>query len=105
MPHDLLVEPEAVFEGAGFDPGARRPTEKTHTGGCLENVGGERAAVDVEFDAKIAGVGDPGDLVAVIEHHGLRNKSNEYGAFGHFSVCPHRCMGGGSPPRMSPTGR
>ena len=63
---------------------------RTHTGGRLENVGRERAAVDVEFDTKIARVGDPGDLVAGIEHHRLRNKSNEYRAFGHFSVCPHR---------------
>jgi hypothetical protein len=54
----------------------------------LKDIGGKRAAVDIEFDAKIAGVGDPGDLVAGVENDDLRYKSNEYGALCHCSSAP-----------------
>jgi hypothetical protein len=54
----------------------------------LKNVGRKGAAVDVEFDAKIAGVRDPGDLVSGVENDYLGDESNEYGTFCHFSSAP-----------------
>jgi len=56
---------------------------QAHAGGSLKNIGGERAAVDVEFDAQIAGIANPGDLIAGIEDHYFGKYTNENGAFGH----------------------
>jgi len=87
---ELVVEPEAIFVGGGFRAWPRRAAEQTNAGGRLEDVRGKRAAVHVEFDAQIAGVGEPGDLVAGIEYDDLRNESNEYGAFGHLRCAPQK---------------
>ncbi len=84
--HDhLFVEPEFVFVAAGLQSGANRAAQKSHAGRRLKDVGTERAAIDVEFDLEIAGVGDPGDLVAGFKHDCLWDKSYQDWAFRHFS--------------------
>lgn len=83
LAYELVIEPQAVFVRSGLGAGARWAAEQAYASGNLKNVGRERAAVDVEFDAKIAGVRNPRDLIAGIENDDLRNESNEYGAFGH----------------------
>jgi hypothetical protein len=54
-----------------------------HARGSLENIGGEGAAIDVELNAEIAGVADPGDLIAGIEDNDFGEYTNKNGAFGH----------------------
>jgi hypothetical protein len=88
---ELVVEPEAVFVSGRFEPGARRAAEEAHARRGLKNVGRKRAAVDVEFDAKIARIREPGDLISWIEDDHLRYKSNQYGTLCHFSSAP--CFG------------
>jgi hypothetical protein len=95
LANELIVEPEAVFVGGSLEAGARRAAEKAHSRGRLKDIGGKRAAVDIEFDAKIAGVGDPGDLIAWVENDNLRYKSNEYGALCHCSCAPCGIAGSG----------
>lgn len=84
MSDELIVQPQLVFVGGRFAAGAGRAAEQAHAGGRLKNIGRKGTTVYIKFDAQIAGVGDPGDLVAVVEHHGLRDETNEYGAFRHF---------------------
>src|SRR5258708_31256664 len=86
LAHELVVEPQAVLVRRCFASGTRRAAEQPHAGGRLKNVGRKRTAVHIEFDAQVARVGDPGYLVAFINHDHLRNESNEYGTFSHFSV-------------------
>jgi hypothetical protein len=83
---ELVVEPQAIFEGGGFDAGAGGSAQEAHAGGGLKHVGRKGAAVDVEFDAQIAGIGNPGNLVAVVEDDGLGDHAYEYGPFSHGSV-------------------
>jgi hypothetical protein len=90
LANELIVEPEAVFVGGSLEAGARRAAEKAHSRGRLKDIGGKRAAVDIEFNAQIAGVGDPGDLVAGVENDDLGYESNEYGALCHCSSAPSR---------------
>jgi hypothetical protein len=66
LAHKLIVEPEPVFVGGSFEADAGRAAQKAHAGRRLKNVGRKGATVDVEFDAKIARVGDPGDLISGI---------------------------------------
>lgn len=80
---ELVVEPKAVLVGRSLGARARRAAEQADAGGNLKYVGRKRTTVDVKFDAKVAGIGNPGDLIAGIENDDLRNESNEYGAFGH----------------------
>jgi hypothetical protein len=54
----------------------------------LKNIGGKGAAVDVKLDAKIAGVGDPGDLIPGVEYDDLGYESDEYGTLCHGSSAP-----------------
>ena len=54
---DHIVEREAVFVGAGIQAGAGGAARKAHAGRRLKNVGGKRAALPIEFDLEIAGVG------------------------------------------------
>jgi hypothetical protein len=84
--HELVVQPQAVLVRGRFASRTRRAAEQAHAGGRLKNVRRKRAPVHIEFHAQVAGVGNPGDLVAFINHDHLWDKSNEYGAFGHFSV-------------------
>jgi len=86
--HELVVQPQAILIGGRFAAGARRAAEQAHAGRRLKNVRGKRAAVHIKFHAQIAGVGNPGYLVAFIDHDNLRNKSNEYGAFSHSLYDP-----------------
>jgi len=85
LAYQLVVEPQTIFVGGSFAAGAGRPAEQPHAGWRLKNVRGEGAAVYVEFHAQIARVGNPGDLVTFVDHHDLRDESNEYGTFSH--VC------------------
>ena len=84
LAHQLVVEPEAVFIGRGFAAGAWRSAEEADPGGRLKNVRRERAAVHVKLDTQVSRVGNPGNLVAGIQDHGLRNQSNQHRAFCHF---------------------
>ena len=84
MADELVVEPQLVFVGGRFAARARGTAEQAHPRGRLKNVRRKGTAVHIKFDAQIAGVGDPGDLVAVVEHDGLRDESNEYRAFRHL---------------------
>jgi len=56
---------------------------QTHSNGRLKDIGAKRAAVDVEFDAQIAGFTDPGDLIARIENYDFGENTNENRAFSH----------------------
>jgi hypothetical protein len=88
LAHQLVVQPQAIFIGCCFASGARRAAEETHAGRSLENIRGKRTAVYVKFDAQIPCVRNPGYLVAFIDHDDLRDESNEYGTFSHFSFAP-----------------
>lgn len=81
--YELVVDPQAVLEGAGFGAGARRAGLQAHASRRLKNIGGKRAAIDVEFDAQVAGVADPGDLITGIKDHDFGENSHENWAFGH----------------------
>ena len=105
MADELVVEPQLVFVGGRFAAGAGRAAEQAHAGGRLKNVGRKGTAVHIKFDAQIAGVGDPGDLVAVVENDGLRDETNEYGAFRHFSVWLRFSSGADAPNVMIAKGR
>ncbi len=83
---ELVVEPQAIFEGGSFDAGAGGSAQEAHACGGLKYVGREGAAVDVEYHAQVAGVGNPGNLVAVVEDDGLGDHADEYGPFSHGSV-------------------
>ena len=93
MADQLVVEPQAVFIRRRFAAGSRRAAEQAYARGCLKNVRRKGAAIHVEFDAQIAGVGDPGYLVAFIDNDDLGDKSNEYGAFSHFPGGPYANSG------------
>lgn len=86
--HQLIVDPQAVLVAASFGAGAWRAGLQAHASRSLENVGGERAAVDVELDTQIAGVANPGDLIAGIEDDYFGEYTNENGAFGHVQSLP-----------------
>ena len=105
MADELIVEPQLVFVGGRFAAGARRAAEQAHARGRLKNVGRKGTAVHIKFDAQIAGVGNPRDLVAVVEHDGLRDETNEYGAFRHFSVWLRFESGAAAPNMMIAKGR
>jgi len=80
---ELVVDPDAVFVADGFRTGARGTSLQAHSGRGLEHVRAEWAAVDVEFDAKIASIAEPGNLVAGIEHDGFGEDPDENGAVSH----------------------
>ena len=105
MADELIVEPQLVFVGGRFAAGARRAAEQAHARARLKNVGRTGTAVHIKFDAQIARVGDPGYLIAFIDHHDLRDESNKYRAFSHFSVWPRRNSGADAPKLMSAQGR
>jgi hypothetical protein len=85
---ELVVEPHTIFVGGALKTDTRRPAEQSHACRGLENIGRKRAAIDVEFDAKIAGVRDPRDLITGIEYNDLGYESNKYGTLCHFSSAP-----------------
>jgi hypothetical protein len=89
----LVVQPNTVFVGGALKTDPGRPAEQSHACRSLENIGRKRAAVDVEFDAKIAGVRDPGDLITWIKYNDLGYESNEYGTLCHFSSAPYGISG------------
>lgn len=105
LPHELVVQPQSVFVRGRFASGTRRATEQPHAGRSLKNVGRKRTSVHIEFDAQIARVRDPGYLVAYIDHDDLRDESNEYGAFSHFSVWPPCRSGADAPDSIGVQGR
>ena len=105
MADELIVQPQLVFVGGRFAAGARRAAEQAHPRGRLKNVRRKGTAVHIKFDAQIARIGDPGDLVTVVEHDGLRDETNEYGAFRHFSVWLRFGSGADAPNVMIARGR
>jgi len=92
--HELVVQPQSVLVRSRFASGARRAAEQAHAGRGLKNVRGKRATVHIEFDAQITRIGNPGYLVAFIDHDDLRDESNEYGAFSHFFQVAPTLFGG-----------
>jgi hypothetical protein len=88
LPHQLIVEPEAILVGSAFEADAGRAAQQAHACRGLKDIGRKGAAVYVEFDAKIASVGDPRDLISGVENDYLRYQSNEYGTLCHFSSAP-----------------
>ena len=88
MAYELVVQPQAVFISGRFTSWARRAAEEPHSCRSLKNVARKRAPVHIEFHAQIARVGNPGDLVAFIDHDNLRDESYEYGTFSHFLCGP-----------------
>lgn len=84
LAHRLVVEPQAVFVGRGFGAGTGGTAEQADARGCLKHVRGKRAAVHIKLDAQVSRVGNPGHLVAGVQHHGLRDESYKYRAFRHF---------------------
>ena len=84
--NELVVQPKLVFVGGRFAARTWRAAEETHAGGRLKNIRRKGAAIHIKFDAQISGVGDPGDLVAVVEYDRLRDESDKYWAFSHFSL-------------------
>jgi hypothetical protein len=91
LAHELVVQPQTVFIGGRFASGPRRAAKEPHSRRSLKNIGGKRAPVHVEFHAQIAGVGNPGYLVAFIDYDDLGDESYEYGAFSHFLCGPMPC--------------
>jgi hypothetical protein len=83
---ELVVDPDAVLVADGFRTGARGTSLQAHSGRRLEHVRAEWAAVDVEFDAKIASIAEPGNLVAGIEHDGFGEDPDENGAVSHGEI-------------------
>lgn len=98
LAHQLIVEPKSVFIGRGFAAGAWRSAEEADACRRLKNVRRERAAVYVKLDTQVSRIGNPGNLVTGIQHHGLRNQSNQYRAFSHFAFHPDGRMRMTSPP-------
>jgi hypothetical protein len=88
LAYQLIIEPESILIRGTLEPDARRAAQQAHACGGLKNIGRKRAAVDVEFDAKVAGVGDPGDLISGVEYDDLGYESNKYGTLCHFSSAP-----------------
>jgi len=80
---ELVVNPDAVLVSSGFRAGAGGAGEQAHSGRCLEYVGAERAAIDVELNAHVARFAQPGHLVAGIEDDGFGENSNQNGAVSH----------------------
>jgi hypothetical protein len=88
LAYELIVKPDAILVGGALEAESWRAAQQAHAGRGLKNIGRKGAAVDVEFDAKIAGVGDPGDLISGVENDHLGYESNEYGTLCHFSSAP-----------------
>jgi hypothetical protein len=88
VPHQLIVQPQPVFVRGRLAPRPRRPAQQSHSRGRLKNIGRKRAAVHVKFHAQISRVRNPGDLVAVIQHHRLWYQPYKYRSFSHFCVWP-----------------
>ena len=86
--HELVVQPQAIFICGCFAAGTRGAAEQPHAGRRLKNIRRKRTTVHIEFHAQIPGIRDPGNLVPFIQHDDLRDKTNQYGAFGHFYVAP-----------------
>ena len=105
MAHELVVQPQAVLVCGRFASGARRAAEQPHAGRRLKNVRRKRTPVHIEFNAQIARVGNPGYLVSFIDHDDLRDESNKYGAFSHFSAWPQYRSGADAPDFIGAQGR
>ena len=93
LAYELIIEPDAILVGGALEAESGRAAQQAHASGGLKNIGSERASVDVEFDAKIAGVGEPGDLITGVKNDHLWYESNEYGTLCHFSSAPPRIAG------------
>jgi hypothetical protein len=99
LANELIVQPKAVFVGGALEADAWRAAQQAHTCRGLKNIGGKGAAVDVKLDAKIAGVGDPGDLIPGVEYDDLGYESDEYGTLCHGFPAPCLIPAASSAPR------
>jgi len=81
--YELFVDPDAVFVADRFGADAGGAGEEAHARRGLKNIGAERAAVDIEFDAEIAGFAVPGNLVAGVEDNGFRENTYQNRAVSH----------------------
>jgi hypothetical protein len=85
---ELVVDPDAVLIADGFRPGAGRTGLQAHSRRSLKNIGAERAAVGIEFNAEVAGFAEPGNLIAGIEDDGFWKNPNINGAVSHGESLP-----------------
>jgi hypothetical protein len=83
---DDVIERETVPVRAGIQAGANGSADQTDSGRSLKNIRRKRAALRVEFDLQVAGVGIPDSLVAGIEYHYLGNYAYQHIFFSHAEV-------------------
>jgi hypothetical protein len=81
--NELLVDPQAVFVRTDFGAGPWWTGLQAHANRSLKNIGAKRATVYIEFDAQIAGIANPSDLIAGIQNHDFGENTNENGTFSH----------------------
>ena len=80
---ELFIDPQPILIRAGFRAGAPRAGLQAHADRSLKDVGAKRAPVHVEFDAQVASVANPGNLVAGIEYDDFGENTNQNRAFSH----------------------
>lgn len=82
--HELVVDPDTVLVADGARTGAGGAGLQANAGRSLENVGRKRTAVGVKLNAKIAGLADPGNLLARLEDDDFGKNANVNGALSHW---------------------
>jgi hypothetical protein len=89
--NELLVDPQTVFVRADFGARAWWTGLQAHANRSLKNIGAKRATVYIEFDAQVAGIADPGYLIAGIEDHYFGEDTNQNGTFSHAQSLQSNC--------------
>jgi hypothetical protein len=90
MGDDLLVEGEAILVGPGIESRAHSPAHQAHAGRRLEDVRGKRAALRVELDFDVAGIGKPHHLLARVEHNHFGKHAHHHELLSHAIGPLHR---------------
>ena len=75
--NELVVDPDAVFVADGLGTRPSGAGLKTHSRWRLKNIGTEGTAVDIEFDAQVAGIAEPGNLVAGLKNNDFGENTDE----------------------------
>ena len=86
MAHNVIIQGESVLVRARRDAGARRAAHQPHPRRRLKNVRGKRAALRVEFHAKIPALGEPDDLISGLDEDDLGQHSHKDKLFSHSSI-------------------
>src|SRR5205814_3016819 len=82
-PHQLIVQPHAVFVRSRLRSHHRRPAQQSHSNRRLKDIRSKRAAVHVEFHAQISRVGHPRHLIPFFQHHRFGNHSHQHRSLRH----------------------